>query len=352
MLGLLISKSKKVIILREGIAFAGTIAVDEIKKIKKYPGKSELASINHIYRSSGGAVSNCGVSMAKIDPELPIDVIALIGDDNNGQFLMNTLQRYPNIDVTQLITMGKTPFTDVFQDETDHSRTFFAFRGNSDLFDENTIDFTNVNSKILHIAYILLLDSLDQEDPEFGTKMAYVLKKARNQGIKTSIDVVSENSDRYEKIVPPSLKYTNYCVINELEAGKTVGLALRDHAGALRVERIKEVLIRLADLGVEDWVIIHCPEGSFGYDGSNYTSVPSLHLDPQSIKGTVGAGDAFVTGVLYGALKELSIKDAMILGTASAASSLMGEDSTSGVLPYAQLTQLYQDLPKREEILI
>lgn len=336
--------------MNEGIAFAGTIAVDEIKKIDKFPSRSELTTIRSVSRSNGGAVSNCAITLAKMDPTLPIEIVALIGDDDKGHFLKERLECYKNINLSHVKVIGDTPFTDVIQDESDHTRTFFTYRGNSSLFNEHTIEFEKLHSKILHIGYILLLESLDQEDYEYGTKMAKVLKQAQDKGMKTSIDIVSENSDRYERLVPPSLKYTNYCVINELEAGKSVGISVRDSLGALIIPNIKQVLIKLKELGVQDWVVIHTPEGSFGYDGFHVFSIPSLSLDRQMIKGTVGAGDAFVTGVLYGALKGLSLPDSMKLGTAAAASSLFAEDSTSGVTSYEQLVAMYDDYPKREQI--
>ncbi|PLR76725.1 carbohydrate kinase family protein [Bacillus sp. V3-13] len=338
--------------MKEGIAVAGTIAVDEIKRIDRYPNKSELTTIQSIGRSIGGAVSNCSVTLAKIDHNLPIEIVTLIGDDEKGNFLKERLGEYKNIDMNQVKVIGDTPFTDVIQDEFDHSRTFFAYRGNSILFDENTIQLEKLTSKILHIAYILLLESLDQEDSVYGTKMAKVLKQAQDLGIKTSIDIVSENSNRYEQIVPPSLKYTNYCVINELEAGKSVGINLRDTDGELITHNIKKVLFKLKELGVKDWVVIHTPEGSFGFDGINLYSTPSLLIDHRLIKGTVGAGDAYVSGVLYGALKGLDLPGSMKLGTAAAASSLFEEDSTSGVRSYEQLITMYEEYPKKDEIKI
>lgn len=336
--------------MEPGIAIAGTIAVDEIKQIAKFPKSSELTTIQSVSRSIGGAVSNCSVALSKIDSDLPVEVITLIGADDKGLFLKERLGSYQNIDLSQLKVVGETPFTDVYQDVTDHSRTFFTFRGNSRFIDENSIDFTKLNAKILHIAYILLLDGLDQLDPVYGTKLARVLSHAQDKGIKTSIDIVSENSNRYQQHVPPSLKYTNYCVINELEAGKTVGINLRDKFGKLNHQYIKEVLYSLKNYGVKDWVIIHTPEGSFGFDGKKVYSIPSLSMSEEMIKGTVGAGDAYVSGVLYGALRELDLSKAMKLGTAAAASSLLAVDSTSGILRYEELISMYNVYPKREAI--
>lgn len=338
--------------MRKGIAIAGTIAVDELKKIESYPGRSELTTIKSVSRSNGGAVSNCGITLAKIDSKLPIELIALLGEDEKGDYLKARLEEYNNIDLTQMKIIGDTPFTDVIQDELDHSRTFFTYRGNSVLFTEDTLDLEKISSEILHLAYILLLDSLDQEDKDEGTKMAKILKHAQELGMKTSIDIVSENSNRYEKLVPPSLKYTNYCVINELEAGKTVGIDLREKSGTLKTKSIKEVLVKLKGFGVKDWIVIHSPESSFGYDGEEFFSIPSLQINSHLIKGTVGAGDAYVSGVLYGSLKGLGLKGAMELGTSAAASSLMGEDSTSGVRSYEKLIEMFNELPKQKKIYI
>ncbi|MRH41461.1 carbohydrate kinase family protein [Aquibacillus halophilus] len=338
--------------MRKGIAIAGTISLDEIKAVDCYPDKSELTTINSVRRSIGGAVSNCSVALAKIDRNLVVEAITYLGNDEKGKYLYECLNTYPNIDLKQLKIIGETPFTDVIQDKHDKTRTFLTFRGNSSLFNENSIDLIKLKSKILHIAYILLLDSLDEEDLEYGTKMAKLLKKAQELGIKTSIDIVSESGIRYEKTVPPSLKYTNYCVINEYEAGKSVGINLRDRSGKLLTGDIKKVLYKLKELGVKDWVVVHVPEGSFGYDGKNVYSIPSLFIEIESIKGTVGAGDAYVAGILYGAHKGFNLNESMKLATASAASSLFEEDSTSGIKNYEELVLLYDNYPKREDIKI
>lgn len=336
--------------MQNGIAFAGTIAFDEIFHIDSYPKSSQLATIKRIKRSTGGLVTNCAIALAKIDHSIPVKTIALVGDDDKGKFILEQLNKYPNIDTSGIKIVGETPFTNVYQSEADKSRTFFTFRGNSGLFDEEIIDFTSLNVEILHIGYILLLDRLDQEDAEYGTKMAKLLKKAQDAGIKTSIDVVSENSERYKKLVPPSLKFANYCILNEIEAGKTVGIEVRDTDGALIIENIERATYALKSMGVKEWVIIHAPEGSIGFDGRKMYKIPSLKIESKFIKGTVGAGDAFAAGVLYGALNNFQLKEAMELGTASAASSLFEEDSTSGIKPYEELRKLFNETPKRKEL--
>ncbi len=126
------------------------------------------------------------------------------------------------------------------------------------------------------MGYILLLPSLDAPDAEYGTRMARLLHDAQARGILTSVDVVSEVGDRYKTIVPPSLRYTDYFIVNEIEAGKTVGVPLRGPDERLLIDRIPEVLMKLKALGIKRWAVIHAPEGGFGIDeAGGYVAVPS-----------------------------------------------------------------------------
>jgi sugar/nucleoside kinase (ribokinase family) len=83
--------------------------------------------------------------------------------------------------------------------------------------------------KIFHLGYLLLLDSLDMPDDEFGTRSARLLAQMRDQGYETSLDLVSRKGDpRYQPLVLPALRHLDYLVINELEAGEFSGLEMRD----------------------------------------------------------------------------------------------------------------------------
>lgn len=330
-----------------GIAFAGSVIVDEIRYVEKYPKKHQLAKIADYARSVGGAVLNCASSLHQIDASVPMELIGYIGNDEHGKFIQKHLSQFPQASQSHLQIKGHTPFTEVYHDISDHSRTFFTYKGNSVLFDENTIDFDKVDSSILHIGYLLLLDGLDTEDQIYGTKMAHLLKKAKDAGLETSIDIVSEDSDRYQKIVIPALQYTDYCIVNEIEAGRTVNMDLRDDHGEVQRQLVKQAVKSLKDLGVSKWVIIHTPEVSIGYDGNQFVEVESLDVSKEEIKGTVGAGDAYATGAIYGAWKGFSLEESMKIATAAAASSLFDKSSWKSILSYPELLQFFQQRQKK-----
>ena len=163
--------------------------------------------------------------------------------------------------------------------------------------------------------------------------------------MKTSIDVVSEASDRFMRLVPPALKYTDYCIINEVEAQQTTGVKLRGEDDRLLTENMPEALKAMKRMGVTTWAVIHCPEGGFGLDENDqYVALDSLHLPKGYIKGSVGAGDAFCAGVLYGAEKRYSLSDSIALGIASAACSLSEPGATEGMRAEADVMKLYREL--------
>lgn len=331
---------------KRGIAVAGNMIVDVLYPINGIPRPGELTTITDgIARSSGGALCNVIVDLAKLDPALPLTAIGRLGADADGDFVLEKLRAHANIDVSNVRREGMTSFTAVMADNVTKQRTFFHYRGANARFCEADIDWDHVRADILHIGYLLLLDALDEPDETYGIRMARLLHSAQKRGIKTSIDVVSEAGDRFGRIVPPALRYTDYCVINELEAEASTGVPLRDGKGALLTQNLPEALRRLKTLGVSTWAVIHSPEGGFGFDeGGAYRAVESLRLPEGYIQGTVGAGDAFCAGVLYGAYCGKPLGEALELGAAAAACSLSESGATEGMRDAEAVMRLYREM--------
>ena len=319
--------------MKKGICCAGNMIVDITYPIEAWPNKSELTHITEgITFSSGGCVCNTLMDLSRLDPSLPLFASGCAGHDTEGDFLMEQMSRYPNVDTSMIRRSGRTSFTMVMSDNRTKERTFFVHDGANAYYGENDIDWNALDVDIFHIGYILLLPHLDQRDPEYGTRMARLLHRVQQKGIRTSVDVVSETGSRYQELVIPALKYADYCIINELEAQYTTGVLLRDDQGVLHKENLPVALGRMRKYGVSAWAVIHCPELGCGMDeAGNYVELPCLKLPPGYIKGTVGAGDAFCAGVLYGAEMDWSLEQALQLGICTAAASLGTAGASGGV---------------------
>ena len=303
---------------RNGIAVAGSVIVDKINEIRAYPKSGELTQILHIEKSVGGCVPNVGLDLKKIRPDIPIAALGKVGSDEEGEFVLKTLREGGVDESGIVVTDGdKTSFTDVMS-VVNGQRTFFNYPGAASDFGIDDIDFDSLNARILHLGYFLLLDRVDGGD---GLR---ILRRAKELGIRTSIDLVSENSDRY-KCVLPCLPFTDYLIINELEAGRLTGISPD-------LKNIPEIAKKLLDLGVNKKVIIHFPAGSVCADKSgDITTLGSYKLPDGYIKGTTGAGDAFCAGCLIGINSGLNDEGILEYGTLCAAMALSSEDAVSGM---------------------
>lgn len=313
------------------ITLAGNIIVDYIKMIGSYPEKLSLTPIQEVRPSLGGLVPNVGIDLARLDGSLGIRAMGYIGDDADGRFAMDALGKYPNIDLSLVRTAGRTSFTDVMTVRETGERTFFTYNGADSLLTAADFDFSKM-SGLLHIGYILLLPGMDEADGEYGTQMARVLCMAKEAGLDTSVDVVSEDGGRFQEKVLPSLRYTDYCTVNEFEAERTTGIALRGGSGALLEERMGDALAALRKAGVRKWITIHCPEGAFGLDENGKEAhAPSEKFERGYIKSTVGAGDAFAAGLLLSILNRAEYGYALHFANTVAGMSLKGWGASDGI---------------------
>lgn len=329
---------------RKGISFAGNIIVDVVKTVDCYPKVGMLANIKEVSTCVGGCAPNTAIDIAKIDRSIPLSVLGKVGDDEYGRIALSALRKY-NIDCERVcITNDKpTSFSDVMS-QPNGERTFFHARGANAEFAPGDIDIASINSLILHIGYILLLDTFDKEDNEYGTVMARFLHDVQEHGIKTSIDVVSDSTADYKAKILPALKFCNYAIINEIESSMLSDLEPYNEDGSLNLENIKNTMAYMARQGVKDKVIIHCKTAGFCYDVATkeFTKVTAVNIPRSLIKGSVGAGDAFCAGALYGIYNGFSDKEILEFASGAAASNLFSENSIDGMLTKNEIYQLIE----------
>jgi sugar/nucleoside kinase (ribokinase family) len=339
--------------MRNGIISSGNWLIDYVKIIDNLPERNMLVNILDEKTSIGGAPHNVLVDLAKLETGIPLFGAGLIGSDSKGDFILERL-RENNIDISNIFrtNLGSTSYTDVMTEMGTGNRTFFHYKGTNALLDLEHFLHINTEARIFHLAYLLLLDKLDSSDPEYGILAARVLHFLQKSGYKTSVDVVSEQSDRYKKIVFPCLKYINYLVLNEIEAGNSTGFIIREPDNSLNIKNIRLSAESLINGGVSELVVIHFPEGSYALNiKKEEFFVPSFIVDEKNIKGTVGAGDAFCAGILYGIHENISLEETLVFANANAALSLFDLTSTGGAVPLQKVREFISSQVQREKII-
>ena len=323
--------------------------------IDVFPQPETLSNISSESRGTGGSPYNILIDLAKLGVKIPLSAAGLVGADELGKEIVKDCRNH-KIDVKQLEVSKDTAtsYTDVMTEVATGRRTFFHYRGANAAWTGKELDFTASKAKIFHLGYLLLLDALDQPNKKHGTEAAAMLARARAAGLKTSIDVVSEDSDRFPKIVLPALQHTDYCILNEVEAGRTTGFKVRDKSGELDTVAIKHAAGELLQAGIHESVVIHFPEGAFARtkDGIDVWQ-SSLKLPQKHIKGSAGAGDAFCSGVLLGLHEGWEMQRCLFTGVCVAAASLSDPTCTGGVGSLDEclaIAKKYRPRPKLDEI--
>lgn len=310
-------------IKKNGIAVAGTVIVDKINEIAAYPALGELTQIKGLQTAIGGCVPNVALDLKKICPDLTIRAIGRMGSDEEAAFVRKALEA-GGVDTRGLHEAPgeRTSFTEVMS-IPGGQRTFFTYAGAGGNFGLEDMDYGDILPEILHLGYFLLLQKVDDGD---GLK---ILKDAKAKGIRTSIDLVSENSDRYALVVP-CLEYTDYLIINELEAGKLTGIAPEN-------ANLEQIARKLQAMGVREKVIIHKPDCAVCLCGEEFSFLPSYALPDGYIQGTTGAGDAFCAGALTGIYRGLPDREILAFASACAVMALGSPDATSGLVEESRI---------------
>ena len=326
---------------KTGILAAGNFIIDAVKMISCWPEQEALADIATESYANGGGAYNVLKDLARLQAPMPLYACGLLGADAFGQRILDDLAAH-GIDATQMhtTTEAATSYTDVMTLQHNGKRTFFHQRGANSLLNANHIDVAGQQPAIFHLAYLLLLNGLDAPDTAGRTGASYVLKQAQRAGCITTADMVSVDHPQCRQIVSASLPYIDVLFLNEYEAAKLTGLPTLQEE-KLNYSACEAAAKDLLQQGVSRLVILHHPQAvlAAGADGSCHWQ-PSVALPVERIAGTVGAGDAFAAGVLYGLHQQEPITTCLKWGVCAAAASLLHPASSDGVLPLQDCLQL------------
>ncbi|MGL4724858.1 MAG: carbohydrate kinase family protein [Scandinavium sp.] len=321
---------------RHGILAIGNLLADRTLRCSEYPRESLLTMVSEVVNSCGGGCTNVLFDLAKLDPQLPLSLCGKVGRDELGQFILQQAHAH-HIDTHQvkITDSDETSFTDVMINKQNGHRTFFHFMGANQCLSVNDFNGLNSQARIAHVAYLLLLPGLEQDDEQFGTTGARALYTLQQQGFRVSLDLISaSNTDRYQRWVVPALPYVDYLIINDEEARQLTATSSESTLSYLQQAAL------LLEKGVRQLVCIHYPQGAtvMTREGENAT-VSAYQVADCDVVSTLGAGDAFCAGMLYGIHQQWSLVDTLRLGCASARFNLFSVSATEGAVSLSELEE-------------
>ena len=323
---------------RHGIISACSWTVDRIKLIDQWPEQEHLAQISTTDQQGGGCGHNLGVDIRRLNNNIPVEAIGLVGNDTDGQFLLDNVASV-GIDITQLkrTTKASTSFTDVFTVTGTGKRTFFHHPGCNDCVTPDDFDFSQCPGKILHLGLLGVHAAMANAWQQDSNGWVTVLRAAQGAGIHTNLELVSVSGDRIREIALPCVAHINSVIANEYELGALAGhniCSADNHIDEALFTSAAEKLFKESNnkQGQLSLVVAHSPGAAFAMtsDGKIHRR-ESFTVNPAWVVSTVGAGDAFAAGMLYGIHEHWPLDDALELAHATAAASLRSATTVGSV---------------------
>jgi sugar/nucleoside kinase (ribokinase family) len=332
---------------RSGILTAGSLILDRIYAIPDWPSEETVVEIAGEDAQGGGPGFNMAVDLRRLRPSLTVEVIGMVGDDADGDFLRAGLER-DGVGTGGL--HASTALTLVMTSMATGRRTFFSNQGADALLAPEHFDFSKTGCRIVHLGLPGIMRTLDAAAPPDDNGWVSVLKRAGAAGLKRNMEICSIPAETIARIGRPCLPHLDYLVINDFEIGALAGIPTTP-SGATDIEAVRRACRAVMEMGSMELVVVHFPKGAIGLtrDG-RLVEQPSVRVPKEAIKGSNGAGDAFAAGVLLTLHDGGDLSEALKLGHAVAAASLRSLTTVGSVESEAACRALCEQWGWRESI--
>jgi sugar/nucleoside kinase (ribokinase family) len=327
-----------------GIACAGNWIVDYVHGIERWPNVGDLVRITWQSSGVGGGAANVASDLCALGAPFPVSGIGCIGNDAAGGIVLAHCENI-GLATNRLTVLDGVPTgqTHVMTLEG-ANRTFFYQGGVNDAFDMSHIDLKDIAQcgyRVFYLGYLALLAQLDKVYPDGETGAAKLLRSAQQEGLLTCIDLVSEDGVRLTQVVGSALIYTDYLIINEVEAERVSNTRVRNTDGTLNEPQLEIAAEALIQAGVSKAVVVHAPERGLWYD-KHHIAIwhDAATVNAKDVVSSVGAGDAFCAGALYGIHEGWDPETTLRRSHLVAAACLNGLTATDGIPSMTSICEL------------
>ena len=231
-----------------------------------------------------GNVVDTGVNLKKLGVD--VSIISTTGSDENGKWMIESLKE-EGLDISHLkVAEGQTAITYMDMDGNDRIHGDYVEGVLADIvFDEEDISFA-AGHDLVHSALWGMAEKTLPKIAEYGTPIAF------------------DYADRLDhRLVEETLPYVTYGFYSY-------------HNG--RDEYIEEFLKDKVNRGMKVAVATFGEEGSLAYDENGFHCAGIVKA--KQVVNTVGAGDSFIAGFLYGILNGWNIEECLNKGAQVASS--------------------------------
>ena len=271
--------------------------VPEFGQVEKLVDSATLAI------GSSSAIFACGAARLG----LKVAFIGVCGDDVFGRFMLDEMSKR-QVDIENVIVSqsGPTGLSVILNQSSD--RAILTHPGLiAELQASDIADNLLRDSRHLHVASYFLQTKLQPDLPN-------LFRRAHSLGLTTSLDTNYDPSEKWTGF-DELLSVTNVFLPNEREALSLSGEINIDEAVSRLGSKVEALAIKLG------------AEGALGVHKGARVRVASI---PVKVVDTVGAGDSFDAGFIYGYLNQWSLEKSLRLACICGALSTQHAGGTNG----------------------
>lgn len=294
--------------MHKKILVVGDTNVDIIVPYPKFKNKERtLVEYPNPCLQGGGTAANTAVALARLG--CPTEFVGSIGQDQYGSYIQKDFEK-EKVSTKQLFIESQYHTVGVFAFIDEKGERYLwgwpredqAFK----IIDPKKIDYDEVRSAAwIHSSGMALV-----HDSSARSSILEIFKVAHEYGIPTSFDLnlrVDNGvlDESYKKVVLEVMAYSTYVLGSDKDELAYLG------QNADPVENAKEFVSK--DVTV---IVRMGAKGSRGISKFEDVYSPAFHVD---VEDTVGAGDVYNAGFIYGRVEGKSLEECIYLGNAVSA---------------------------------
>lgn len=301
------------------ICCVGILVSDVMANVSVMPKLGELSRVDSVTVHNGGNAMTAAVNLRRLGVESYL--IGKVGEDVFGEGLLKGLHESGvSTEGVKIDKEAQTSVSIVLLQNGE--RSFLHTVGANGSFNLKDIDFSVIEKvDAVFLTGAFLMDSFDgEESVEF-------LKKCKEMGKTTFLDVCFDAKGRWGEVVNGYLPYVDYFMPSVDEA--------REISGTYGTP--DEMADAFTSLGARNVIIKLGSQGSYvRLSGESEGRIfPSKKVD--CVVDTTGAGDSFCSGFLSGFARNLPIDECMNLANAAGALCVTRKGAMSWVTSFEDL---------------
>ncbi|MFF2448449.1 carbohydrate kinase family protein [Neobacillus sp. NPDC058068] len=272
-------------------------------------------------KSRGGVARNVAENSGRLG--LNASLLAYIGSDTEGEWLLQNTNHFADINLTEIIDGKSTGTYTAVLDEEGEMAVAFADMA---IYDEVEGSFFEKNWTHIQNAKLILLDT------NFPAEVINeVINCSKDEGIPLCIATVS--AAKTAKL-PVSLDGVTWLIANQKEAEALSKLEITSEGDFYRAAEI------ILKSGVEKVVITRQEKGLIYF--TNNGEAGAIVPPSVPIVDVTGAGDALISGILFGYLKGLNTEDSCKIGVSCSMITVQTSETVHPDLDQQKLLETFQ----------